>query len=90
MATWHRYIENNPTLPEWPYPVRYDRENDVSTDVLVLGGGIAGCHAAINAARKGVKVAVLEKGMTKWSGKYEDRYPHYPLPGDVLFSYRER
>ncbi len=24
------------------------------TDVLVLGGGIAGCHAAIQARRKGV------------------------------------
>jgi succinate dehydrogenase/fumarate reductase flavoprotein subunit len=36
--------------------------------VLVLGGGIAGCHAAINARRKGVRVVVLEKGATKWSG----------------------
>jgi succinate dehydrogenase/fumarate reductase flavoprotein subunit len=68
MTTWHQYIQKNPTSPEWPYPIRYDKENEIETDVLVIGGGIAGCHAAINAARKGVKVAVLEKGMTKRSG----------------------
>ncbi|MFC1909652.1 FAD-dependent oxidoreductase, partial [Chloroflexota bacterium] len=53
---------------EWPYPVSYGKENEVSTDVLILGGGIAGCHAAINAARKGVKVAVVEKGAVIRSG----------------------
>ena len=68
MTTWHKYIQKNPTSPEWPYPIRYDKEREISTDVLVIGGGIAGCHAAINAARKNVKVTVLEKGMTKWSG----------------------
>lgn len=54
--------------PEWPYPVNYGKENEIYAEVLVLGGGIAGCHAAINAARKGVKVAVVEKGATKRSG----------------------
>ena len=38
---------------EWPYPVNYGKENKVDTDVLVLGGGLAGCHAAINAAKRG-------------------------------------
>jgi len=37
-------------------------------DVLVLGGGIAGCWAAISAAKKGVKVALIEKGATVRSG----------------------
>jgi two-component system NtrC family sensor kinase len=41
---------------EWPYPVNYGKENEVETDVLVLGGGIASCHAAINAAKRGAKV----------------------------------
>jgi len=54
--------------PEWPYPVNYGKENEASADVLVLGGGIAGCHAAINAARRGAKVAVVEIGATKRSG----------------------
>ncbi|MBI2851231.1 MAG: FAD-dependent oxidoreductase [Chloroflexi bacterium] len=54
--------------PEWPYPVKYGKENELSADVLVIGGGIAGCHAAINAAKRGAKVIVLEKGATVHSG----------------------
>ena len=54
--------------PRWPYPVNYGKENEVSCDVLVLGGGIAGCWAAIGAARKGVKVALVDKGATVSSG----------------------
>ncbi len=54
--------------PYWPYPVNYGKENEVSCDVLVLGGGIAGCWAAIGAARKGARVVLVEKGATKTSG----------------------
>jgi succinate dehydrogenase/fumarate reductase flavoprotein subunit len=54
--------------PKWPYPVDYGKENKIDCDVLVLGGGIAGCWAAIGAARKGVRVAIVEKGATKTSG----------------------
>ncbi len=68
MTTWHEYLQSRGSLPEWPYPIRYDEERVIQTDVLVLGGGIAGCHAAINARRQGVKVVVLEKAATKWSG----------------------
>lgn len=53
---------------EWPYLIGYSEEKEISTDVLVLGGGIAGCWAAISAARKGVKVALVEKGATIRSG----------------------
>ncbi|MBW1799685.1 MAG: FAD-dependent oxidoreductase [Deltaproteobacteria bacterium] len=53
---------------EWPYPVRYDKENEVCTDVLILGGGIAGCWAAISAARKGVKVVLVDKSSVTRSG----------------------
>ena len=69
MTTWHEYIQRNAPIPEWPYPVRYGKENDIDTDVLILGGGIAGCHAAINVARAGVKAIVVEKGATKRSGR---------------------
>ena len=55
-------------VPEWPYPVRYGQQREVSADVLVLGGGIAGCWAAISAARRGVKVVLVEKGATIRSG----------------------
>ena len=56
------------STPEWPYPVHYGKENEVSADLLILGGGIAGCHAAINAAKRGAKVVVVEKGAVYRSG----------------------
>jgi succinate dehydrogenase/fumarate reductase flavoprotein subunit len=68
MTTWQEYVQKGVPVPEWPYPIRYGEENEITTDVLILGGGIAGCHAAINAARNGARVAVIEKGMTKRSG----------------------
>jgi succinate dehydrogenase/fumarate reductase flavoprotein subunit len=40
----------------------------VATDVLVLGGGIAGCWAAIGAAKRGARVVLVEKGATVSSG----------------------
>ena len=49
-------------------PVNYGKMNEVVADVLVIGGGVAGLQAAINAARMGVKVAVLERGHAKRSG----------------------
>ena len=59
---------NDLSSAEWPYPIEYDMETEVSADVLVLGGGIAGCWAAITAARKGAKVAIVEKAATVRSG----------------------
>ncbi|MBW2221561.1 MAG: FAD-binding protein [Deltaproteobacteria bacterium] len=53
---------------EWPYPVNYGKENEVNTDILVIGGGVAGCHAAINAAKKGATVAVVDKAPIIRSG----------------------
>ena len=55
-------------LMEWPYQTLYEEEKEVSADVLILGGGIAGCWAAISAARKNLKVAMVEKGCTISSG----------------------
>jgi succinate dehydrogenase/fumarate reductase flavoprotein subunit len=40
----------------------------IETDVLVIGGGLSGCMAAINAADNGVKVAVIEKSHIERSG----------------------
>jgi glycine/D-amino acid oxidase-like deaminating enzyme len=68
MTTWLEYIQEHGSLPEWPYPICYGQETAHKTDVLVLGGGIAGCHAAINARKAGADVLVLEKGATKWRG----------------------
>jgi succinate dehydrogenase/fumarate reductase flavoprotein subunit len=68
MANWHDIVEKRARPPEWPYPIQYEKEQVVDTDVLVLGGGIAGCWAAISAARKGVRVALVEKSATVRSG----------------------
>jgi len=66
MSNYEGPIAEN--IQEWPYPVNYGKENEVSTDVLILGGGVAGCHAAINAAKRGSKVTVVEKGAVIRSG----------------------
>ena len=68
MGSWHEYVRDEGTLPEWPYPLRFKEEQEIEADVLVLGGGIAGCWAAISAARKGVKVVMVEKSATVRSG----------------------
>ncbi|MBR3398129.1 MAG: FAD-binding protein [Lachnospiraceae bacterium] len=68
MATWHDFLKSEGTPPEWPYPIRYEKETELETDVLVLGGGIAGCWAAISAARQGAKVILMEKGDVSRSG----------------------
>ena len=54
--------------PKWPYPSETNQVEHLNADVLVLGGGIAGCMAAIAAARKGQSVILVEKGATKRSG----------------------
>ena len=68
MSTWHDYLREQGSPPDWPYPVRYDEEQQIDADVLILGGGIAGCWAAISAARQGLRVALVEKSDTVRSG----------------------
>jgi succinate dehydrogenase/fumarate reductase flavoprotein subunit len=53
---------------DWPYPIAYGKETEVECDVLVVGGGVSGCWAAIGAARKGAKVVLVEKGNPIRSG----------------------
>ena len=43
-------------------------ENVVETDVLVIGGGIAGCFAAIKAKEQGVDVTLVDKGYVGKTG----------------------
>ena len=61
----------------WPYPNEMDREERLSADVLVLGGGMAGCYAAIAAARKGRSVILVEKGATVRSGAAGSGFDHW-------------
>lgn len=44
------------------------RDEQISADVLVLGGGLGGCFAAIKAAKAGAKVVVFEKANILRSG----------------------
>lgn len=79
MNAWFDLVRARSGLPDWPYPVRYDRVKVIETDVLVLGGGIAGSHAAINAARAGGKVVVADKGPTVRSGSGGAGVDHWQL-----------
>jgi succinate dehydrogenase/fumarate reductase flavoprotein subunit len=68
LSTWHDYLRERGCAPDWPYHVRYEQEQEIDADILVIGGGIAGCWAAISAARQGLNVALVEKGDTIRSG----------------------
>jgi succinate dehydrogenase/fumarate reductase flavoprotein subunit len=43
-------------------------ENVVEVDVLVIGGGIAGCFAAIKARERGLDVTIVDKAYAGKSG----------------------
>ena len=68
MGTWHEFLQSEGAPPAWPYPIRFGEETELEADVVVLGGGIAGCWAAISAAREGAKVVLMEKGDVRRSG----------------------
>jgi succinate dehydrogenase/fumarate reductase flavoprotein subunit len=68
MTGWQNYLQQTDRVPVWPYPLLYEHEQEIETDILVLGGGIAGCWAAISAARTGARVALVEKSATIRSG----------------------
>jgi succinate dehydrogenase/fumarate reductase flavoprotein subunit len=44
-------------------------ENRLEADVLVIGGGIAGCFAAIKASEQGAEVILVDKGYVGKSGQ---------------------
>lgn len=61
----------------WPYPNQVGQEEVIESDVLVLGGGLSGCFAAIAAARKGCSVVVVEKGDATRSGAAGTGFDHW-------------
>lgn len=65
-------------------------DKTIKTDVLVLGGGLAGCFAAIKAAEQGVNVVVFEKAHIDRSGNGATGLHRIPLisPNHNL-SYKE-
>ena len=81
---------------------RRDRDLDAlagePVDVLVVGGGVTGCGVALDAASRGLTVALVEKddlahGTSRWSSKLVHGGLRYLATGDVglaLESARER
>lgn len=62
---------------KWPYENEFGQEEMVEADVLVLGGGIAGCFAALSASRRGQKIVLVEKGATIRSGSAGTGFDHW-------------
>ena len=46
MPLFHEVVMQDTRPQEWPYPIRYDQEQEIESDVLVIGAGMAGCWAA--------------------------------------------
>ncbi|MDR0446368.1 MAG: FAD-binding protein, partial [Oscillospiraceae bacterium] len=65
------------TPAAWPYEIKYGEETRVETDVLVIGAGVAGAMAGIMAARRGVRVAVVDKSPVNISGSGGAGLDHY-------------
>ena len=53
------------------------KDRDIRTDVLVIGGGMAGCFAAVKARAQGSSVVLVDKGWVSKSGET-------PYAGDTM------
>jgi succinate dehydrogenase/fumarate reductase flavoprotein subunit len=62
----------------------------VDTDVLVVGGGIAGCPAAVKAAESGLNVTLIEKAKTDRSGHSGVGLDHFGISPIENFSMKEQ
>ena len=77
------YLSRTGKPLEWQYPIHYEEVTEIESDVLVLGGGVSGCFAAIAAAKKGLKVTLVEKGCVKHSGAAGSGVDHWmDCPGN--------
>ncbi|MBC7374754.1 MAG: glycerol-3-phosphate dehydrogenase/oxidase, partial [Frankiales bacterium] len=71
---------------------------ETAVDVLVIGGGVTGCGTALDAASRGLSVALVEQadlahGTSRWSSKLVHGGLRYLATGDVALAYesaRER
>ncbi|MBK5305706.1 MAG: glycerol-3-phosphate dehydrogenase/oxidase [Frankiaceae bacterium] len=75
-----------------------DELTSTTIDVLVIGGGVTGCGVALDAASRGLSVALVEKsdlahGTSRWSSKLVHGGLRYLATGDVALAFesaRER
>ena len=63
----------------WPYENEAGKLFEEHCDVLVVGGGLSGCFAAIAAAEKGKKVILLEKGGISRCGSAGTGFDHWEM-----------
>ncbi len=63
-----------------PAPLREPLRGDVTADVCVVGGGIAGCATALNLAERGYSVVLLEGKRVGWGASGRSG-------GQALFGY---
>lgn len=69
MTDWYNHLKcNGEAALKWPYKIKYDQQEEISADVVVLGGGPAGIMAAISAAQSGATVVLVDKAHAKRSG----------------------
>jgi succinate dehydrogenase/fumarate reductase flavoprotein subunit len=72
------------------------KENRLEADVLVIGGGIAGCFAAIKAREQGAEVILVDKGFvgksgqTPYAGSFMAFNPDWGHKLDVWMNYVNR
>jgi succinate dehydrogenase/fumarate reductase flavoprotein subunit len=64
---------------EWPFPIEWNKTEEVETDVLVIGGGASGCFAAMGAASRGARVVMWEKAATLTSGAMGSGCDHWEM-----------
>ncbi len=64
---------------KWPYNNEAGKLQEDYCDVLVVGGGLSGCFAAIAAAQKGKKVTLLEKGGISRCGSSGTGFDHWEM-----------
>jgi len=60
------YVDSYYTASVQPAPTRSTLEGTVDCDVCVVGGGIAGCSAALHLAERGLSVVLLEQHRIGW------------------------
>jgi len=62
------YVDSYYAASARPAPERRALEGTVDCDVCVVGGGIAGCSAALHLAERGLSVVLLEEHRVGWGG----------------------
>ena len=60
------YVTSYYAASAQPAPERPALEGTLEADVCVVGGGIAGCSAALHLAERGYKVVLLEEHRIGW------------------------